>query len=275
LAAKGPGYAKVEITLPFSEEEKKHHDFHNTQEAASSQTKIFHRKADQLIDQDIYANPIFKLFEYLKNLPTGVALLSLDAGTSADVECEAASLEIDLSAVMKESSIGRLLKISEALKILSAELKTIYDPDCQPSYSTMTLGQIRTYPEDIKILGTCRLIPVKGRDHYEQWLEGLRQGSAAAGASLRILDYKSPFISPQEGPLLEMLKSVCSDLDMNDQSAAAPISTEASVFQRLGIDALAFGPGEMPNSAATERLKLVDLTKAQEFYNRIFASYKL
>jgi succinyl-diaminopimelate desuccinylase len=277
LAHKGPGFAKVEITLPFSSEELQLQDEHNLAEGSSSQSKIFQRQDDSRISLEFLDNPILKLIDYLNKLPTGVLLLSVDGGTSSEAEPDQAFLEIDLSRVVRSSVSEKLINIGEALKKLSFELKGVQDADCAPNYSTITLGKIRTVSDGLQITGTCRLIPTSGRDLYEEWLERLRQECANAGANLRILDYKPPFVASGDSPFLSYLKQVSSHSGLDPKLVAAFGSSEANVFQRMGIESIVFGPGERVHNdpISQQRVKMQELERAQNFYRQVLEGYQL
>jgi acetylornithine deacetylase/succinyl-diaminopimelate desuccinylase-like protein len=277
LAHKGPGFAKVEITLPFSDEELRLQDEHNRAEVSSSQSKIFQRQDMTRISLEFLDNPILKLIDYINKLPAGVLLLSVDGGASSEAEPDQAFLEIDLSRVVQSSVTEKLIKIGEALKKLSFELKGIRDPDCVPGYSTITLGKIRTVSDGVQLTGTCRLIPTRGRDLYEEWLERLRQECAAAGANLRILDYKPPFVAGGDSPFLSYLKQVSSKSGLETKLVAAFGSCEANVFQRMGIESVVFGPGERVHNEpiSQQKVRRHELELAQNFYRQVLEGYRL
>lgn len=275
LATKGPGYAKVEISIPFTDAEIRYNEKHNSIEASISQNKIFTRGADKRIGDEKSENPILRMFEYLKNLPQGIAIISVDGGASPDVDPDSAYLEIDIIDGFNDGVLNKLVSIGDALKALATEFKTLRDEDCDPDYSTITIGTIRTFPEEIKISGICRLVPAKGRNVYESWLERLRQDCIKIGANFRILDYKPPFESKSEGAFFEALINVSLDMSLRKKIMAARNCTEANIFQRLGIESIVFGPGEMSQRAhaSEEKVKASDLAIAETFYKKVIERY--
>lgn len=275
LASKGPGYAKVEIRIPFTEKEKKYRSVHDSAEGSVSQNKLFSRSKDALVGDMFLNNPILKLMEYLKKLPEGTAIISVDGGTSSESIPDTAYLELDLVEGMEDGILHRLIHIEESLRRLSIELKSVNDEDCVPPYSTITVGQIRTYPEEIKLSGICRLIPARGRDLYESWLDKLRLSCSQVGAEFQILDYKPPFATDTDGEYFKFLMNIAESMKLNPKISAAVHCTEANVFHRLGAAVACFGPGDLQsdNLVSQEHIFIKDLEKTREFYEQVIERY--
>lgn len=275
LAQKGPGYAKVEICIPFSSSEKKNREQHDLSEASVSQSKMFTRKNGGSGVYDFIDNPILRAIDYLKNLPQGLSIISLEGGGNFDAEPDSAVLEIDLSQNAADGVATKLIAIGEALLCLSTELKTVSDTNFSPPYSTMAIGMIRTLPEEIRISGVCRLVPTDGRDVYERWLEGLRQSCAKTGATFHIVDYKPPFVAKSDGAFFAFAKSVSLECGLINGFTAAKRCTEANIFQRLGIESAVFGPGDYcePLHASQEYVQMKDLAQATEYYKKLIERY--
>ncbi|OFZ19368.1 MAG: hypothetical protein A2Z20_01925 [Bdellovibrionales bacterium RBG_16_40_8] len=263
LASKGPGYAKVEISVPFSKQEKNYQAKHNLSEGSVSQSKIFTRQTNSMLSSDFFENPIFRLIDYLKNLPTGISIISIDGGVCADAKPDSAYLELDIIDSIQDSIIKKLIYIGEALKNLHADLK-----------DEMILGMIRTLPEEVKISGVCKLAPTQQIKSYEEAFEKLRRGCAATEASFRIVDYKPPFETNQNGFFYNFLKDVAEELKFSAEDMLAPNCSEANVFQRLGAESIVFGPGDIGQAhASLEHVSTGDLEKAKEFYKIIMERY--
>jgi acetylornithine deacetylase/succinyl-diaminopimelate desuccinylase-like protein len=271
VGCRAAGHATVEISIPYSDEEKKSHEKHNLSEASVSQNKIFTRGKSDLNANNFFENPILKLIDYLKNLPEGISILSVEGGSSLATQPEAAMLEIELVDGIKDSILPKLVRVGEALKKLSMELKAVTDPSSTPNHSTITIGQIRTDNEVVKISGVCQLVPAKGRDVYEKWLEVLRQDCDNTGASFHIIDYKPPFITDNGRAFAQTLKSVSSDLNLGTDDITSALCTEANVFHRLGVDSAVFGPGDHRDliQAYNEKVSSKELITATEFYSRL------
>lgn len=276
LARKGPGFAQVEIAIPFTESERDYRRKHDLTEGSETQSKIFSRREG--LTFDFFDNPILKLMDYLKNLPSGISVMSIESGAHAESEPQTAYLEVDLTDNLIQGISEKILHIGDSLKRLSAEFKTLQDADCQPSYSTITLGMARTYPEEIKLTGVCRLIPSSSRDAYEPWLDGLRHSCDEVGATFKILDYKPPFITDSEAPFFNFLKGVSSNVSgLNSEVVAARHCTEANVLSRMGVESFVFGPGQSMGfeSASKEHVNLRELELAQGFYKTVMEQYSI
>jgi acetylornithine deacetylase/succinyl-diaminopimelate desuccinylase-like protein len=132
------------------------------------------------------------------------------------------------------------------------------------------------FSEEIKLAGVCRLIPAAEDAAYDRWLERLRRDCVAAGAKFQVLDFKPPFMADAQNPFFEFLKGVSSDGRKNVDLISAPMSTEANVYHRLGVQCALFGPGEAPEaeSAFFENLAIRDLDRAVAFYTRVMQDFK-
>ena len=272
LATRAQGYAKVEITLPLSLAERKYIEEQSISEGSYSQSKVFARRAEGgAVDFGLLDNPIIRMIDYLKNLPGGIAILSIDGGTGAESQPTFVELEVQIVDHLQEGVIKKLIAVGELIKRLAVELKTVNAPDFSPPYSTINVGQIRMLNEEVKIVGVCRLVPAVDREIYEKWLERLRGDCAAAGAQFHILDYKPPFSMESQAPFFTLAKGVCSSLGLDSKGAAAHQCTEANVFHRLGIETVIFGPGIEANNepASLEHVKINELKAAIEFYKSV------
>lgn len=271
VANKGPGYAKVEIAIPFSETEQSFREKHDLSEASVSQSKMFTRKTNGVIATDFNDNPLIKLIDYLKNIPSGMSIIGIEGGVNFETEPDSAFLELDLIDTVSTGVGAKLITIGESLKKLSLELKSVHDNQFEPPYSTITLGMARTYPEEIRLSGVCHLVPAEGRNVYENWLESLRQDCISTGASFRILDYRPPFVSRSDGAFMNDLKNVSSELGLQKEQIAANRSTEANVFQRLGVESAVFGPGDLKSlkHASHEHVSSNELQLAVNFYKKL------
>lgn len=273
LALKGPGYAKVEISIPFSEEEMLFNQQHNLGEGAISQSKFFSRPSESTVSMELLDNPIVKLLDYLKNIPGGTAILSVDGGTSATTAPDSAFLELDLASLQKDNMLEKLIAVGEALKKLAAELKTISDSDFSPQYSTLNLGLVRTFPEEIKLVGHCRLIPANGRDTYDRWLQRLREECERLGAGFRVQDYKPPFRADSQSEFSKLVTDIYNKSVPGAQLAANQNCSAANVLSRLGVESIVFGAGAyLPGESELitgEYVKVDNMTQALYFYTEL------
>ncbi len=276
IANRAPGFAKLEISLPLSESEKKYIERHSRLEGGQSQSKIFSRQPNVTIRGfSIHDNPIIKMIDYLKNMPSGMAIISLDGGTSAEVAPDLVELELDLIDSVDDSVGAKLIRVGEAIKKMSTELMSLRDENFNPTYSTVNLGTIRMFSEEVKLAGVCRLIPAADRTVYEVWLDRLRQECSGAGAKFQIIDYKPPLITEEGGEFIRFLKATAAKTNQPQRLSAAAACTEANVFHRFGIECAIFGPGQPVENDknALESVKTQELSKAVEFYKSVLQNF--
>ncbi len=272
LATRAPGYAKVEIALPLTVREREYIEEQSISEGTYSQSKVFSNAANKArVDFGLPDNPIFRMIDYMKKLPSGIAVLSIDGGTSADTYPTFVELEVQIVDQLQETVITKLIAVGDRIKHLAIELKTVEADDFSPPFSTLNVGQIRMLNEEVKLSGVCRLVPAADREIYERWLEKLRLDCAAAGAQFHIVDYKPPIFERIEEPFITRLKGVSSALGLSMQGIAAHQCTEANVFNRLGVKTAIFGPGNglAHEPASLEHVRISELKTAIAFYKNV------
>ncbi|MCB0421698.1 MAG: M20 family metallopeptidase [Bdellovibrionales bacterium] len=270
VADGGSGFAKLEISIPFSEEEKKYHREHDLMESSSTQSKMF--RGTTMEKGSLANNAIIKLLEYLEKLPSGIAIMDIDGGVAHNVQPQSAFIEIDMVDTFKDGVIKKLLLIRDEILKLTEEFKKHPDENFVTPYSTVNLGRIFKQNNHIHLLGSCRLLPSVSSATYEGWLESLGEACRHVGANFRILDYKRPFLTNKEAGILKTSLVVQKELFQKNQSTKVVRGTEASVFERTGqIDCIVFGAGQIPEdySAADESISIADLEKSIEFYMRL------
>jgi succinyl-diaminopimelate desuccinylase len=135
---------------------------------------------------------------------------------------------------------------------------------------TMNIGMIRTFEDQIRVLGSCRLPPSVPEEIYQNWMKQLGEACAQAGATFRVRDYKKSFAVSRDSEFVKGLLDISKEMDLDASLGMIESATEASVFSRLGMECVVFGPGVgVGNShAPNERVKLESLEKAVAFYKR-------
>lgn len=266
----GPGMAVVEISIPFSAEERKYRTSHDQTESASSQSKIFSGKAAHSSNPQMGTNAIVKMLEYLAQLPEGIAVMDLDGGVSYNTVPSSAILEIDLVGAFKDPIVPKLTRVMEALKKLEQQFLEIVDEGFEPPHPTMNVGMIRTFDDQVRLLGSCRLPPKVTDPIYEKWMAELEEACGSVGAKFRIRDYKRSFLTPTEGDLVESCRKILKQMGREFTPKKTVVSTEASVFSHLGIECVVIGPGVgVGNShAPNESITLTELNVAVDFYKQ-------
>lgn len=269
LAIAGPGFALVEIQIPFSSHEMQQRHDHENRESTSTQSKIFSGTSRT-------ESAIRKMFDYLVQLPENIVLMEIDGGSNATTVATNAFLELDLSTTLN-SSVRRLSSIYRFIKNLEIEFQAYQDPSFSPRYPEINIGLIRTLEEHIQIMISCKLPPVITVDIYEDWISRMKSHCESVDSTFRVTDYKKPYRSDKDSPFaqgcLEILKSVSPQCTPASLSA----TNEASLFSRIGINCVCFGPGRREDNVHTphEHLRLEDIQKSISFYQKVIERFCL
>lgn len=268
VAHSGQGMAVVEIKIPFSSDEIRYRESHDSLESVSTQSKIFAGKAAHSSNPVMGENAIFKMLDYLTQLPTGIAVMDLDGGISYNTVPESAVLEIDIVGSLEDSVSTRIAKIIAALRRLEAEMRSFPAPQFDPPHPTINLGTIRTYQDCIRLVGSCRLPPSVTDEHYHGWINRIQTDCKEVGAEFVVRDYKSGFQTLEGAGVIQAACRTARSLGLAEQLMPVATSTEANVFSRFGIECVVVGPGQgVGNShAPNESVKIDELNRAIEMY---------
>lgn len=272
LVVAGKGLAVVEIAVPFSEEERAYRRDHDLTESSSSQSRMFSGKAQ---GSPLTENAIMKMLAYLAQLPEGIALMDLDGGISHNSVPLSAVLEIDTVAGFRESIVAKISNIFSSMQVLEKELQEFREEGFDPPYPTVNLGMIRTVENEVRITGCCRLPPSVTDAVYEGWMAKLEKAVQAAGATFRVTDYRKGFTADTNSEFVKTAQGILTQMNLGPELHKITVATEASVFHRLGIECLVWGPGaSVGNShAPNESVKISDLKTATEFYKRVIERF--
>ncbi|KYG66843.1 succinyl-diaminopimelate desuccinylase [Bdellovibrio bacteriovorus] len=269
------GFASVEIRVPFSEQEKGYREEHNLRESTSTQSKLFRGKAAHSSTPHLGESAISKMFESLLMLPDSVNVMEMDGGINGNTVPSNAFLEIDMVTGIEKPISKRIANIYKLTKVLEQEFLKYSDPEFIPSSPTLNIGLVRTNESEIQISGTCRIPPNISQEIYESWMERLRQVCIENDAEFRVNDYKKPFRTEVQSILVKGCLDELRAMGLPDRPITQPSTNEASIFSRVGIDCVCFGPGKREGNVHTpqEHVSLEDLEKAKEFYKRIIERF--
>ncbi len=277
LADRGPGYAMIEISIPFSKNEQDYRENHDVTENSHSQSKVFSGGNKHGLEPGFYDNPIVKMLEYVRNLPDGFALMSVDGGTSPETNPDMAFLELDLVDTFEDSILPKLKSVYEILRKFSGEFQNVRAEAFDPPYSTFNIGQIRTFGEMVTLSGSCRIVPTVTKVIYDGWLEQLRGDCEKMGARFQVIDYKVPFVGSAETVLKEACRAAGVKVGLPDKNCATLTASEASFFQRIQCEAYVFGAGQSVGHTHmdNEHINMNDLKLAQDFYGHVIERFCL
>lgn len=268
------GFATVEIQIPFSDEEVRYRQDHNLRESTSTQSKIFNGKSAHSSMPHLGESAIAKMLDYLLMLPESVVLMEIDGGISFNTVPSHAILELDLMPI--QNSIARKISyVYGAIKKLEKEFSEYRDQEFMPSTPTLNIGMIRTLDDHILIGGSCRIPPLITHEIYERWMRFLKQECEKVGGSYRVTDYKKPYRTDANSILVRGCRDELRSMGLNETSMAQSSTNEASLFSRIGIDCVCFGPGQREGNIHTpnEHVEIADLHKATLFYEKMIERF--
>jgi len=271
------GFASVEIRIPFSPDELKSRQEHNLRDGTSTQSKLFRGRAAHSSMPHLGDSAITKMLEYLTMLPDAMNIMEIDGGINFNTIPSNAFLEIHLDSSVKDPITKKIANIYRAVKAMEKEFLEHSDSDFHPSTPTLNMGLIRTNEDDVQISGSCRIPPIITQEIYEGWMGQLRQVCEKNGASFRVNDYKKPYRTERNSILVKGCLDELRALGLSDEPITQPSTNEASIFSRVGIECVCFGPGKREDNVHTpmEHVALADLEKAIEFYKKIIERFCL
>lgn len=275
LISAAKGYASVDIRIPFSAEEVAYRHAHNMRESTTTQSKLFTGKPAHSSTPHLGESAITKMLDYLMLLPESVSIMEIDGGTNFNSVPTHALLELDVESSAKVSMSKKVASIYTLIKQLDVDFRQYSDNEFVPSHPTLNVGVIRTHEDHVAIQGSCRIPPVITHEIYEKWMAQLKSVCEEQGAVFRINDYKKPFRTATESTLVTACKAELEAMNLNSELMSVASTNEASIFTRVGIDCVCFGPGKREDNVHTpnERVAIEDLYKATEFYKRIIERF--
>lgn len=277
LITSGKGIATVEIRVPFSQDEKKYREEHNLRESTSTQSRIFNGKAAHSSAPHLGESAIKKMFEYLLQLPEGLTVMEMEGGVNFNTVPANAFLEMDLVGNYKNSMAKKLNSIYRALRDLEDHFLQYQDKDFHPSHPTLNIGVVRTFEDHVFISGTCRIPPLITNEIYEKWMKDLAQACQHIEADFRVTDYKRPYRTDPHSIFAKGCLQELRETGLPAKLVTQPSTNEASLFSRIGIECLSFGPGKREGNIHTpkEHVAVKDLELATDFYRRVITRFCL
>ncbi len=271
------GFATVEIRIPLSQSEITYKTKRDLLESTSTQSKIFSGKSAHSSTPHLGENAIVKMFDYLQKMPENMVLVEVDGGTRYNSIPNQAMVELDFSSHVENLALQKINNIYEVIKKVQAEMELIKDLEFEPSFSTLSIGIIRTFEDTILIGGSCRILPNVTQDHYEKWMELIKSVCEKNHSFFHITDYKKPFRTSQNSQLVKAAQSILTKMNLDSECKALPSTNEASLFTRINIECLCFGAGVRQDNVHTpqEHVKIDDLEKSILFYEQMVERFCL
>lgn len=277
LITAGKGMAAVEIRIPYSEDEKKYRIEHNLSESTSSQSRIFHGKAAHSSTPHLGDSAIKKMFEHLLQLPSGIVIMEIEGGVNFNTVSANAFLDVDPISRFTDPMAKKLTTIYQAILQLEKKFLDYTDNDFTPPNPTLNIGRIETFEDYIFIGGNCRIGPSVSNEVYEQWMRDLTEVCQQVGADFKVADYKRPYRTDENSMLVRGCLAEMKNLGLSTSLTTQSSSNEASLWSRIGVECVSFGPGLREGNIHTpkENVATEDLKKAILFYRSIIERFCL
>jgi acetylornithine deacetylase/succinyl-diaminopimelate desuccinylase-like protein len=273
----GKGMAAVEIRIPFEADESAFRADHNLRESSTTHSKIFNGKSAHSSAPQLGDSAIKKMFEYMLLMPENLAIMEVEGGVNFNTVPASAWLEIDPVAGHKQPMARKLTTIYRALCDLENEFLQFEDESFRPSIPTLNIGIVRTLENHVFISGNCRINPSVSFETYQSWINRLKEVCQGQDAEFRVTDYKMPFMTDVSSDFAQGCLADLKELGLDAKPVTQPSINEASLFSRVGIECLCFGPGQREGNAHTpeEQVEIKDLYSAIEFYKKAIARFCL
>ena len=265
------GFAIVEIRIPISEDERKYKISRNQAESATTQTKLFAGRSAHSSTPHLGENAIQNMLEFLQKMPENMVLIEADGGTRVNMIPSQAMVELELVSHVKNLCLVKLNNIYKVLKEVENDMRQFKDKDFEPNFSTLSVGIIRTFDDDLLIGGSCRILPNVTQEQYETWMFKIQKVCEESGAHFRITDYKRPFRTNENSVLVKTAQSILESMGLDSKCKTLASTNEASLFSRIGIECICLGAGIREGNVHTpeEHVKIEDLEKATHFYEKM------
>ena len=275
LVYSGKGLANIEITIPFSAEEMKTGLDHDEGEGQSTQCKMFKGQAAHSSQPQLGVNAIEKTIDFLGQLPEQLLVLEIDGGTNYNTIPVQSLLEFDLVSLMEPTVNSKLLKIYKKINKLKIQFESVVDENFNPPITTLNIGMIRTYSDHLKVMGCVRWPAAVSEATYREWTDDLRDYCASLGAVFRVRDHKKPFVMDRDSNFSKECFSIIKDNIPDARLVTQPVTNEANVFHKLGLETLVFGPGQREGNSQTfeESIEIDRLEKATKIYEEIIEHF--
>ncbi len=270
------GFATVEIRIPLSEEEIRYRQDHNLRESTSTQSRIFNGKSAHSSMPHLGESAIIKMLDYLAMLPESVILMEIDGGTNYNTVPSHAMIELDLTPI-RTSVVPKITHVYQAIQKLEKEFFDHADREFTPPTPTLNIGMIRTHDDHILMGGCCRIPPIITHDIYEGWMAFLKTECEKINGSFRVTDYKKPHRTDMNSNLVRACRDELKNMNLDESCLAQSSTNEASLFSRIGIDCVCFGPGQREGNIHTpnEHVAIDDLHQATRFYEKMIERFCL
>src|SRR3989344_5440436 len=210
-------------------------------------------------------------------MPENMVLVDADGGIRFNMIPSQAMVELEMVSYVKNLCLVKLNKIYRVLQEVEKDMKLFQDKEFEPHFSTLSVGIIRTFENDLLLGGSCRILPNITQEQYESWMTKIQKVCEECGAQFRVTDYKRPFRTNENSVLVKTAQSILEKMGLDSKCKTLASTNEASLFTRLNIECICIGAGVREGNVHTpeEHVKIKDLEKATHFYEQMVERFCL
>lgn len=275
ILAAGKGNARVQIRVPFESDEQAFREEHNMRESTSTMSKTFRGRPAPSWSPQKGDSAIRKMFDYLAQLPESITIMGIEGGVDANSVAASAYLEIDPVSGFTFPMAKKLNRIGEMMHDLEDRFLQYLDPEFSPEHPTLNVGRIRTFDQFVELDIDVRIPASVSNETYEEWMAEAAKVCQTVGAQFLVNYYKRPYRTPVESSLVATALSILKEAGGDAEPATHSSTNEASLFSRVGIECISFGPGVREGNIHTpeENVSLEDLKRATDFYAAVMERF--
>ncbi len=273
-ATVAPGYATLQVFVPFSAEEKRLKIDLEFEENVTTESKMFTAKMpkNRAVEHD--DTPIGQMLNYLKNLPKSILLLGMSGGERSNQLADSAWLELQMVDSLEDTIIEKLVSLNETLLRFTGELRAIKDENFYPNHSNINIGVVRTRPDGIRFILTCRFVANVTKEQNLKWLNDFEKECKEKGVDFQLLENREPYVLREQSDYYDKAMQIMKDMGMSIEPVSTQWSNDANVLQRFKIPSLVIGGAKvMPEDLISEeKISLTEVNKLQDFYKSFIES---
>lgn len=271
------GYAKVKFNIPLGKQESDLKKKHLEDEDTSTQTRIFRGRTthgaslNKKADEDAFV----KLVDYLRMLPEGVLVLTMEAGHSVNAVASEAILELNLSQPVAGSSSSKLIALVDELSKLSQSFNE-QRSNGDSQLPNLNIGKLRHNPEHLE-LGVGFYLPHDfNKEKLLLSLNQVQKNLEATGIEFRVADFQEGAEFEKDDAFLSNIKQLLNqkNIEWNEgDSVMKSASRRLSSFRKPMLQfGLANGLGNV--NEPNESVEVKDIEDSIDLFFSIMERYK-
>jgi acetylornithine deacetylase len=178
-----------------------------------------------------------------------------------------------------QSAIFRAGRVLAAIEKLAEEIRSDWDPDFDPPYTTVNAGVIQGGKAKNIVAGSCRItfewrpIPTQPSTHVQQLLERTLDAvrTETGGLPIRVITSRTDagVSTPADAEIVRFFEK-----ESGHEAVTIPFGTELPQMTALGAQGVVFGPGDIREAHKTgEFVPKAELLRATEILRRAIEKF--